>query len=179
MNKAKNVIPLNEASLNELALTYVARYATSRAKLIAYLARKIRERGWGGEMRYDVDVIADRMVELRYIDDAAYAAMKAGALVRRGYGKRRLGDIYYRDGIGEEDRGDADQIAQDGRWDAAIAFARKKRIGAFALEEADPDRKRKQLAAFLRAGHDMEIARQLVALAPGADIEALRPDEGE
>lgn len=179
MNKAKNVTPLNEASLNELALTYVARFATSRAKLIAYLLRKIRERGWDGEKRHDVEAIADRMVELRYIDDAAYAAMKAGSLVRRGYGKRRLGDIYYRDGIAEDDRGDANQIAEAGRWEAAIAFARKKRIGSFALEEADPDRKRKQLAAFLRAGHDMEIARQLVALPPGADIEAIKPDEGD
>ena len=176
MNKAKNVTPLNEASLNELALTYVARYATSRAKLIAYLARKIRERGWSGERPYNSEAIADRMVELNYIDDAAYAAMKAGALVRRGYGKRRLGDIYYRDGIGEEDRSDANQIAEDGRWDAAIAFARKKRIGAFAQEEADVDKKRKQIAAFLRAGHDMDIARQLVALPPGADIEAIRPE---
>lgn len=177
MNKRKHVTPLNEASLNEAALTYVARYATSRAKLIAYLARKVRERGWAGERSPNAEAIADRMADLRYIDDAAYAAMKAGALVRRGYGKRRLGDIYYRDGIDEEDRTEANQIAEDGRWEAAIAFARKKRIGSFAQEEADPDRKRKQLAAFLRAGHDMEIARQIVALPPGADIEALMADQ--
>ena len=177
MKKPQTVTPLNEASLNELALTYVARYATSKAKLIAYLARKIRERGWSGERPYDVHAVADRMVELRYIDDAAYAVMKAGALVRRGYGKRRLGDIYYRDGIGEEDRSDANQVADSGRWDAAVVFARKKRIGAFAREQVDQDHKRKQIAAFLRAGHDMDIARQLVALAPGTDVEALRPDE--
>ena len=100
MKKARIAPPLDEAGLNELALAYVARYATSRAKLLAYLARKLRERGWGGEGPPDLDAVADRLVELRYIDDAAYATMKAGALLRRGYGKRRLSDVYYRDGIG-------------------------------------------------------------------------------
>lgn len=177
MNKRKNLTPLNEASLNELALTYVARYATTRAKLLTYLSRKLRERGWEDERPYDVAAIADRMVELQYIDDAAYAAMKAGSMVRRGYGKRRLGEIYYRDGIAEEDREEADTIAENGRWDAAIAFARKKRIGSFSTEVADQNKQHKQLASFMRAGHDYEIARQIVALPPGADIEALRPDE--
>ena len=177
MNNRKNVTPLNEASLNELALAYVARYATTRAKLFTYLSRKLRERGWEDEGPHNIAAIADRMVELQYIDDAAYAAMKAGSMVRRGYGKRRLGEIYYRDGIAEEDREEADAVAENGRWDAAIAFARKKRIGAFSTEVADQDKQRKQLAAFMRAGHDYEIARQIVALPPGADIEALRPDE--
>lgn len=177
MNNRKNVTPLNEASLNELALAYVARYATTRAKLLTYLCRKLRERGWEDERPHNIAVIADRMVKLQYIDDAAYAAMKAGSMVRRGYGKRRLGEIYYRDGIAEEDREEADTIAENGRWDAAIAFARKKRIGSFSTEIADQDKQRKQLAAFMRAGHDYEIARQIVALPPGADIEALRPDE--
>ena len=38
--------PLNEEQLKEMALRYVGRFATSRAKLRAYLTRKIRERGW-------------------------------------------------------------------------------------------------------------------------------------
>ena len=41
--------PLNEERLHELALFYVGRFATTRAKLIAYLSRKLRERGWEGE----------------------------------------------------------------------------------------------------------------------------------
>src|SRR5690606_22662366 len=38
--------PLDAARLDELALTYVARFATSAAKLERYLKRKLRERGW-------------------------------------------------------------------------------------------------------------------------------------
>ena len=31
-----------------MALAYVARFATSRGKLVRYLDRKVRERGWAG-----------------------------------------------------------------------------------------------------------------------------------
>lgn len=176
MKKARIAPPLDEAGLNDLALTYVARFATSRAKLLGYLARKLRERGWAGERPHDIDAVADRLVELRYIDDAAYATMKAGALLRRGYGKRRLSDVYYRDGISEEDRTEADQLADDGHWDAAVTFARKKRVGPYAAAPLDPDQQRRALAAFLRAGHDMGIARTLIALEPGADVDQYRPE---
>eukprot|EP01035_Chromulina_nebulosa_P043369 gene43369-58742_t len=37
-----------------------------------------------------------------------------------------------------------------------------KRIGPFAEQAADPDRRRKQLQAFIRAGHDFALARTLV-----------------
>ena len=48
--------PLNRVKLRDLALHYVGRYATSRAKLAAYLTRKIRERGWEeGESEADID----------------------------------------------------------------------------------------------------------------------------
>ena len=42
--------PLEQEKLSELALSYVGRFATSRAKLATYLERKVRERGWTGEI---------------------------------------------------------------------------------------------------------------------------------
>ena len=41
--------PVGAAKLDELALSYVGRFATSRGKLVDYLRRKLRERGWEGE----------------------------------------------------------------------------------------------------------------------------------
>ena len=40
--------PLDAEALEQAALSYAGRYATTRAKLAAYLARKLRERGWNG-----------------------------------------------------------------------------------------------------------------------------------
>ena len=40
--------PLDQPALERAALRYVERYATTRAKLVAYLTRKLRERGADG-----------------------------------------------------------------------------------------------------------------------------------
>lgn len=162
--------PLDEAALRELALRHVARFATSRGKLIAYLNRKLRERGWGGEDPADPEALADRFVDLRYIDDAGYAVMKSASLARRGYGARRIAEDLRAAGINESDREQADaQIASES-WMAADRFARRKRVGPYASAPIDPKQREKAIAAFLRAGHDYAIARKWVDAAPGEDM---------
>lgn len=158
--------PLDRQALDELALSYVGRFATSRAKLAAYLSRKLRERGWSGDEPPPIDVITDRLVDLRYVDDEAYAAMKSGAMQRRGLGRRRIAEALRHDGIAQDISaraapGDAE------RWEAAQRLARRKRIGPFAAEAVDRPGREKQLAAFLRAGHDLELARLWVNALPG------------
>src|SRR3990167_3867056 len=76
--------PLNRLSLGELALAYVARFATSRKKLADYLRRKVRERGWEGEEDVPIGEIVERIGELGYVDDAAFAMSKAQAMRARG-----------------------------------------------------------------------------------------------
>src|SRR5262249_9063485 len=65
--------PLNEEKLSELALSYVGRFATTRAKLQAYLRRKVRERGWEGGRPPDFEAIAQRFADRGFVDDAGYA----------------------------------------------------------------------------------------------------------
>ena len=76
-NPRKPRPPLDAAKLDELALSYVGRFATSRAKLINYVKRKLRERGWDGDGEPPLDALADRLVQLGYVDDRAYALSKA------------------------------------------------------------------------------------------------------
>ena len=154
--------PLNEQALKDLALHYLGRFATTRARLVQYMQRKVRERGWSEDRAPDFDRLADRCVELGYVDDAAFAAMKGGALLRRGYGARRVEQALVAAGVGEADRGAVQQEASDQAAVSAIAFARRKRIGPFASEPAAPERRQKQLQAFIRAGHDFALARSLV-----------------
>lgn len=158
--------PLDETALTALALHYVGKYATSRGKLIAYLQRKVREGGWAGADEPPVSALADRMADLRYLDDAAYAAMQSGAMQRRGLGPRRIAQKLAQDGIDEPDREAAGPDAAE-RWAAAERLARRKRIGPYASERADRPTREKQIAAFLRAGHDMVMARRWIDAAPG------------
>jgi len=158
--------PLDSATLEALALHYVGRFATSRAKLNAYLARKLRERGWAGAETPPIEEIAARLVDLRYVDDAAYATMKSGAMQRRGLGARRIAQTLMVDGIAEPER-DAARPDEAERWASAERLARRKRIGPFGTETPDRPMREKQIATFLRAGHDMATARQWVNAAPG------------
>ena len=153
--------PLDAARLEELALAYVARFATSAAKLEAYLARKLRERGWAGDGGADVPALIARFAARGYVDDEAYARMRTGDLLRRGYGPRRVRQALGQAGIAE---GVRDEVLPTlaARRRAALALARKRRFGPFGLERPDPARREKQIAAMLRAGHELACAQALV-----------------
>jgi regulatory protein len=154
--------PLNEERLQELALRYVGRFATSRAKLVAYLARKVRERGWEDGSAPDFDALADRFCALGYIDDAAYALAKSQALTSRGYGKRRLEQTLRVSGIGEEEGSAARAHADSQAVDAALRFAQRRRLGPYGSGERDLKQRERALAAMIRAGHSFPLAQAIV-----------------
>ena len=162
--------PLDRQRLQELALRYVGKYATTRAKLIAYLARKVRERGWEDVQEADFDGIAERFSELGYVDDAAYALAKSRALSSRGYGRRRLDQKLRQAGIGDEDGSAARAHAQSEEVEAALRYARRRRIGPFGTGYDDPRQREKAIGAMVRAGHSFGLARRIVLLPPGAEI---------
>ena len=172
--------PLGAAKLDELALAYVARFATSRAKLTRYLARKVRESEWMDESdaMAACEAVADRMERLRYLDDRQYAAMRAGAMTRRGLGVRRVKAQLYVDGIAEQDSGEAIETAEGAAVAAAVGFARRRRFGPFAVRVIDdPKQRERQIAAFLRAGHSMTIARRILAVPPGDEMALAALDD--
>jgi len=159
--------PLDAEGLERLGLNYAGRYAATRAKLRSYLARKLRERGWAGEGEPPVERLVQRFSELGYVDDRAFAVARSQALGRRGHGLRRVDQALKIAGIDEEDGAPALEMAQEEAWESAVRFARKRRIGPFAAEQADREGREKALAAMLRAGHPMPLARKLVSAAPG------------
>lgn len=154
--------PLDPARLEELALTYVARFATTAAKLESYLARKLRERGWDESAAPPaVGALVERIVGLGYINDAAWARAKSGSLLRRGYGMRRIDQALRAAGaahaLAEEDR-----PSRAARRAAALALARKRGFGPFGKAVPDRAQRERQIAAMLRAGHPLDSARELV-----------------
>lgn len=164
--------PLDAARLDALALAYLARFATTRAKLAAYLQRKVQERGFGedGIDTAPIAAIVERMAALGYVDDQAFAEAKGRALSRRGYGARRIGEALKAAGVAPEDSADARGAAEEGRWESALAFARKRRIGPYAPEPLEPDARRRAFAAMMRAGHGPDVARRILEATPGEEI---------
>jgi regulatory protein len=162
--------PLDSARLEELALRYVARFSTTAAKLERYLRRKLRERGWDGEGEPQVERTVERYVELGYVDDEAFARMKSGGLLRRGYGERRVRQALGEAGIGEDLRRQVRPRGGEARQ-AALTLARRRRFGPFGAVPLDKPLREKQIAAMLRAGHPLDSARQIVDAASVAEAE--------
>ncbi len=177
--------PLTEAKLRDLALHYAARFASTGARLEGYLVRKIRERGLaedgaeeGGGRTVEVDVpaLVARLVELGYVDDDAYARMRARDLGSRGYGARRVEETLRHAGVGEGLRRQHAPGEAAGRRAAAL-MAQKRRLGPFGLpaEGGDPLARRKAhekaVAAMLRAGHQYDHVKVILAAARVEDVE--------
>lgn len=180
--KQRKTRPLDEVSLKDLALSYVARFSTTGAKLEAYLARKIRERGVaedenGRACQLDVAAIVTRLVELGYVDDDAYAHAKSRDLTARGFGARRVEQALWAAGVEEQVRSDHTPGEAESR-NAAALLAKKRRFGPYGVppEEDEPHearhkRREKQVAAMLRAGHLYAHAGFIVDAASQEEIE--------
>jgi regulatory protein len=170
--------PLDLAALDALAIAYLGRYATTRACLRDYLARKLRTRGWEGEGEPPLDQVVERCAELGYVDDAGFAAARGAALTRRGYGEQRVAAALRAAGIDAETAAPAREAAREEALAAALAFARRKRIGPFGSESVSPDQRRRNLAALLRAGHAPDIARLIAYAAAGTSLMADEQNDG-
>lgn len=160
--------PLDSRGLRDLALHYTARFATTRAKLAAYLARKLKDRGWAGETMPDLQALADEFAASGYVDDEAFARSRAESMARRGYGARRIAIALHQAGIEEEVRAETLETAQESAFTAAITLARRRRFGPFGDAARDSAVRQKQIAAMIRAGHGFDVARRIVD-APSED----------
>lgn len=174
----RNPKPLDPLRMEELALAYVARFATSRAKLEGYLARKLRERGWDCASPPAVADLAERFVAAGYIDDEAFARTRTGSLMRRGYGMRRVGQALGAAGIDSDLR---ERIAPDEaeRRAAALVMVRKRRFGPFAAQSPDRAIRQKHIAAMLRAGHALDHVLVLLDAGSADEAEQWAQAEGE
>ena len=157
--------PLDPAKVEELALAYVARFATSAARLERYLVRKLRERGWSGPADPPVRALVERMASLGYVDDRGFATARAAALGRRGYGERRVSAALRAAGIEDEDSAEARETARETAWQSALRFAERRRIG--------PSEPGRRLDSEPRRHQDEHVHGTRRTLLRGHDVHAL------
>jgi regulatory protein len=161
--------PLDDETLHALALHYVGKYATTRARLADYLRRKVRERGWEGDRPPQIGDLAQNFAAQGYLDDAGYALMKSRSLTGRGYGVVRVRQSLRSAGVTDDDGEQALDLARSEAAEAALRFARRRRIGPYALQVPDPKTRDKALAAMVRAGHSFDLAKAILAFEPGSE----------
>lgn len=171
------------ASLHEAALAHLSRYATTRAGLERVLKRRIGR--WArvaegepeaiaaavAEARSAVLAVVERLAAAGAVDDAAFAAARARRLARGGTSRRGIAAHLLRHGVSGAALDAALPSDPAAELLAALALARRRRIGPFrAAPLADADARRHELAVLARAGFAQAVARQALAM-PRAEAE--------
>lgn len=178
-------------SLHEVALDYLARYAATAETLRRVLLRRVAR--WAREMAQDregheaaeaampaleaaVEAEVTRMTGCGAVDDAEFAAMRARSLARSGRSGRFIAAHLAARGVAGETVRAVLPEGAEAELAAALALARRRRIGPFRRPDRpdDPERARGVLA---RAGFARDVVEQALACEPERAeeiVEALR-----
>ncbi|MCR6630003.1 MAG: RecX family transcriptional regulator [Magnetospirillum sp.] len=167
---AKVPSKITPSYLENAALHYLERFASSRGNLHHVLMRKVDRAvaHWGGtreDHAEQVDAVIAKLARLGYLDDAAYAEARTRTLHRQGKGLRTIRATLAAKGV---DGGTAaaalDALAEEVTEPdlaAAIRLARKRRLGPFRAQ-GRAEMRQKDLAALARAGFDFDTCRRVI-----------------
>ena len=151
---------LRSRQMRERALELLSRKPQSRREL----TRKLNEWGAGPE---EADAVCDRMEELGYLNEAAYAARIVEVYSARGFGEKKLRDELYRRGVPREEWDEALARVEDSTQ-AIDDFLQKKLPGW----TGDRKQLQKVTAALARRGFSWSDIRDALArYETGIDIE--------
>jgi len=170
-------------SLENAALFYLGRFATSRENLRRVLMRRVErsvrhhgtDRAEGAML---VEAVLAKLATMGLLDDAAYAEMRAVGLRRKGASARAIALALRRKGVDGEAiaaaTAAADEATETPELAAAVKLARKRRLGPWRPAKARRENREKDLAALARAGFSYDTA---LAVIDAEGVEELE-DEG-
>jgi regulatory protein len=185
---------IDAALIEEWALSYLGRYASTAENLRQVLRRRVRRRlatqGEGGQedavaTEALIDALVRRYRETGLVDDASYAAGRVRRGVAQGHSLRHIAVGLAAKGVGAADAAAALAALREETPDpdlaAAIAFARRRHLGPFRADRHLPElsepsrakRYRSELAAFARAGFDRHTAETILSCPDEAAARAL------
>jgi len=177
---------VDNAVIERWALAYLGRFASSAENLRRVLLRRVRKRlPDDGEAAAQAAVAIDALVA-RYrasglVDDAAYATGRARARLRRGQSLRTIRAGLAAKGVAAEDAQAAiDALRGEGGdpdLTAAVAFARRRRLGPWRRAPVDDELRLRELAAFARAGFARAVAEAVLDCGTQEEAEALTRGE--
>jgi regulatory protein len=176
--------PITARSLQNAATSYLERYPSTAEGLRRVLMRRVRKAEAADapvidNVKQTIDAIVARFVAAGMIDDKAFAQTKARALHRRGTSGRLTRQRLKLAGIDDAtldkamaglDR-ELDTDPRQREWQAAVALARRRRLGPFRDKDREQHRNR-DLAAMARAGFDYDLARKVI---DAADRDIIDP----
>lgn len=175
--------------LENIALHYLSRYASSSSNLRRVLMRRVERAAVAhGDDPADgarwIDALVARFQRSGLIDDRAYAAQKAASLQRRGASRFGIRGKLRQKGVETDLIDDAvatldDGGAGTGEFAAACALARRRRLGPCRPPGQRAAMRQKDLATLARAGFRLDIARRALSAPDRSTLEAWGRGERE
>ncbi len=179
-NKRRGPRKATPRYLRNSALHYLQRYASSSG----HLRRLLRAKVTRSARAHDTDpeagaaaieaLIAD-LLGAGLLDDTRYAAERARILHRRGASARAIraglmakkveSDDFERALAGLRDEAAEPELA------AALAYARRRRLGPYRKDDARQEYREKDLAALGRRGFGYDLARRVIETGELTELE--------
>ena len=166
--------------LERAALFYLQRYSSSSGNLKSVLQRKVWRAARETEIDQEeangwIDDVVAKIVRAGLLDDRRYAETRVLSLRRSGESARSIrmklaakgveGDLVER--ALQQDEPENDELT------AAIAYARKRRLGPFHKAGKREERQDKDLAALARRGFSYETCRLVIEARDERALEVL------
>jgi regulatory protein len=176
MTAGRPAKPPDDASLHEAALAYLARYSATQATLRRVLdrhvdrwARSQRDRAEAArlaEARGLVRAVVARLAAAGAVDDAAFAAARAGSLHRTGHSHRAVVAYLAGKGVANEVARAALPAGDEAELAAALALAARRRIGPFRLPDVvlSEALSRRERGVLARAGFTQSVASRALLM---------------
>jgi regulatory protein len=162
--------PITAKYLMNAATLYLERYPSTAEGLRRVLQRRVRKAQMAEAPVMDnveqaIAEIVAKFVDAGVVDDKAFAQTKARSLHRRGTSGRATRQKLKLAGVDEELH--TDPISRE--WQAAVALARRRRLGPFRQDKDRKDKRLRDLAAMARAGFAFDVAKKVIdAASPDA-----------
>jgi regulatory protein len=169
--------------LERAALFYLQRYDSSSGNLKSVLQRKVWRAARETEIDQEeaerwIDDVVAKVQRAGLVDDRRYAETRVLSLRRSGESARSIrmklaakgvpGDLV--DQALDQDEPENDELT------AAIAYARKRRLGPFNTGGGREERPEKDLAALARRGFSYETCRRVIEAPDEDTLHAMLED---
>ncbi len=169
MPRSRATPPITASYLMNVTLRYLSMRSTSASHLRRLLMERARRSPTPAEESKPlVDAEIERLLESGLLDDAKYAGAVARTQQSRGGSTSKIRGALAAKGLHAEVSAEAIRAlgddSVDPEWDAALTWARKRRLGPYRTGEATQERLAKELAKMGRAGFPYDVARKIVTL---------------
>ena len=167
-------------SLENAALYYLQRFASSNENLRRVLMRRVRRSAQhhGTDPEEGTEFINDIIARYQrsgLLDDAGYAEIRTASLGRRGNSARAIRNKLVEKGVNsdiiDETLTNRQNEDADPELTAAVSLARRRRLGPFREDGIRPEFKEKDLAALARAGFNYDTAQKVIEAVRVEDLE--------